>query len=122
MDNIKKHQLEELKIEDIIWIIYFFIVGANLYSNYLQESNIMDTKKTPKREIKAINLTIFIIVFIIYLYFLYVAYTHLKEAKTEKQKELASLTLLGSLLFVVAGAIFIYVEYSDGNEEEIGII
>ena len=40
MDNNKREQFRNLKIEDIIWIIYFFIIGANLYSNYLQENNL----------------------------------------------------------------------------------
>ena len=36
MNRTIAEKLKETAIEDIIWLVYLFIIGANLYSNYLE--------------------------------------------------------------------------------------
>ena len=119
MIGIKNIELERLHYEDIIWYIYFFIIAFNLYSNYLEETYLQNKDKKIRNKFRRINEIIFIIVFIIYLYFLFVNLNRLKE----KKNELTYLSLIVSILFVIAGLISIYIAFkSDYLDDEIGLI
>ena len=63
MNNNFYQKYKDLKIEDFIWLIYFLILFGNLYSNKLEEDNLLNKNKTDSKTISLINLTIIIIVF-----------------------------------------------------------
>ena len=63
-----------LKVNDIIWVIYFFLVLGNLYSNYMQEENVKNNNSFDKKNIRSLNLTILVVVFTIYIYFVIKSY------------------------------------------------
>ena len=69
MNDVEK-KLKRLKNEDIIWIIYFFIVVFALYSNKLDRDYLLKKDKEAYKREKSINITIFFVAFFIYLYFL----------------------------------------------------
>ena len=69
MNDVEK-KLKRLKNEDIIWIIYFFIVVFALYSNKLDRDYLLKKDRDAYKREKSINITIFFIAFFIYLYFL----------------------------------------------------
>lgn len=125
MDSNTYKKYKNLKIEDFIWGIYFLILIGNLYSNRLQEDNYTHKKYTKPKDISKINITILTTVFLIYVYFCYRSYNDLKDSyQTENSTKinLNSLTFLASLLFLIGGAIFVYVEANSIGDDEIGII
>lgn len=109
--------LKELKTEDFVWIIYIFIAIFAIVSNYYERKYYYFNIYKDKRSSRLINITIFEVAIIIYFYFLY---RNLKHAKENRYSFLA---IFASVLFVVAGAITLYVEYRHyQDEQDIGII
>lgn len=62
-------KLKRLKREDLIWITYFFIAAAALFSNELDRIFLKTKNYKYYKKEKEINITIFVISFFIYLYF-----------------------------------------------------
>ena len=121
-DHLRKYNI--LKKEDIIWFIYFFIVAAQIYSNYMEEENIK-YNTYDKKTIRNFNLVVLIIVFFIYIYFFKKSYDEVKylcaQNKPYKTK-LAKMGMFANMLFIISGLIFIYVEYNSIDDDEIGIV
>ena len=125
MINITE-ELKRINIEDFIWYIYIFIIAFNIYSNYLEKEYVKTKNPLAKKKFQTINNNILIIILIIYLYFLYISlkdYNNLKYNDTLKRKKLTTLALLASLLFVIGGAITLYISLNNPEiDEEVGII
>ena len=62
---------------------------------------------------KNINTTILIVAFFIYLYYVILSYDALKNGKYSFN---SFLRLVGAILFLVAGGIYVYADYSSNNE------
>lgn len=123
-DVVKK--LKRLKNEDIIWIIYFFIIVFAIYSNKLDRDYLLkhDTKAY-KRE-KTINITIFFIAFFIYLYFVLLLTEDISSMeKNFNNPEYRStfISLIAAILFLVGGAIYLINEISRKDDLiDVGLI
>ena len=117
-----EYRLKRLKEEDLIWLVYFFIVTFAVISNYYERQYIINNNKIAKKKFKNINTTIFIVAFFIYLYYFVTADIDLNKS-TQKSFYDNYLRYFGALLFFVAGAIYLYVDYHSNIEEvNIGII
>ena len=112
MDNT----LKKLKIEDYIWLIYIFISIFAIISNYYERKYYYFKVFQDQKTYRYINIIIFEIAIIIYLYFLY------QNILQAKENLYSFLSVFSSALFVIAGAITLYIEYSLSQEAEIGII
>lgn len=117
MENMEK-KLKRIENEDIIWCIYFFIIGFNLYSDYLEKEYVLTKNPEAHKLYKTINIGILIVAIFIYLYFVYISYNDYQNAKTNKNKFYANLALLASILFLLGGAITLYVVYNSKSEDE----
>lgn len=117
------YRLQRLKEEDLIWLVYFFIVTFAIISNYYERKYIINNKDYyAKKKFKNINSTIFIVAVLIYLYYLITADIDLNKS-TRKNIYDNYLRYFGALLFFVAGCIYLYVDYHTNIEEvNIGII
>ena len=62
-------KLQRLKNEDLIWLIYFFIVIGALMSNNYEENYLKTGNSSNQKKYKVLNITIFCVAFFIYLYF-----------------------------------------------------
>lgn len=112
-DKIFK-ELNRIKIEDYIWIIYIFLVCFNLYSDYLEKLFLTTNDQVAKNKFRNINKSVSVIILIIFIYFLIVSYQDIKELNYNSsllEKKLKNLTFIASLLFVIAGAISLYVTF-----------
>ena len=115
-NNILLKKLALIRQEDFIWIIYFFIIIFALISNYFEKIYLIDKDPSAREKFSHINTTILIIA----LYNVIISYDDLKSGK---QNILSFLRVVASLLFLVAGAIFIYIDFkSNTTERDIGII
>ena len=112
--------LKLLNNEDIVWIIYLFIVVFALYTNKLEREYIFDKDKNKKKNASKINTIILVVAFFIYLYLASVAMDSCKYTKNEKDKRIAIERLIVSLTFLVGGALAIYTDY-DNNMNNLDI-
>jgi len=112
------NKLKEIKIENYIWIIYIGIIFMSWYSNSLEKDYFINKNINSKTKYRNIMLIIFSILLIVYLYFLYDAYTSLRNLKpnaSKKERDLATLSFIASLLITISGIIFLYITYNDDN-------
>ena len=112
MNNNIIETLKRINIEDYIWIIYLFLVGYNLYSNYLEKKFLISKDKYLYNKFHSINTTVSFIALIIFIYFLIIAYEDLNKLNInskEDEKKFKTLKKIDSLLFVIGKAISLYV-------------
>ena len=123
--NIKK-ELHRLNIEDIIWIIYLFIILFSLYSNYLYRKYLLHNNSNAKKFSQKLDIIIAIIIFFVYIYFLKIAYEDLENNKNKswqnKTYKKDFISFIGAFLFLIAGSITIYSSISTTSQDEIGFI
>ena len=112
MNNNIIETLKRINIEDYIWIIYLFLVGYNLYSNYLEKKFLISKDKYLYNKFHSINTTVSFIALIIFIYLLITSYEDLNKLNInskENEKKFKTLTFIASLLFVIGSAISLYV-------------
>jgi len=125
MDRFNR-QLKQLKEEDYIWLIYFFIVIFALVANNFERNFLITKNKFSQNSAQKITTTILVVAFFIYLYFTLIAFDNLEFLKrngTNKEVRVAFERLIANILFLVAGAVAIYADYdSNSSDVSIGII
>lgn len=123
MNNNINEKLRLLKNEDLIWVVYIFIAIAALFSNYYEKNTILFKNKNAYKKYKTINVCILTIAFFIYLYFVLIIYKNIDEMKNDFKKNQQNIfKLIGALLFLVGGLIYLLVELQSGELDEIAII
>lgn len=125
MNNSIFEKIKETNIEDIIWLTYFFTIIANLYSNYLERDYIKNNNIRSRNLFRQINLYVLVIAFFIYLYFVFLSYKSIRNLHsnaTQKKVFLTNLTLISALLFLIAGALNIFIQKNSIYDDEIGLI
>jgi len=128
MNESISQKLNDLKTEDLIWIIYFFLAISALLSNYYEKDSILNNKTNSKRISKNINITVFTISLFIYLYFVYLNYRDIEQIKkgyvdsTNKHILENQARLIAAILFLVGGTIYLITEINSATETEVGFI
>lgn len=125
MNDLNK-KLKRLRNEDIIWIIYFFIIVFALYSNSLDRDFLLNKNKFAYKKEKYINIAIFFIAFFIYLYFVLLLTEDLsnmeKNFNNEKYRS-TFIQLIAALLFLIGGSIYLINEIVRKDDNfDVGII
>ena len=116
MNDELKEKLEQLKIEDTIWLIYIGIIILSWYSNDLERKYYINHDLEAKDKYRKIIIFIFSILLVVYLYFLNSSINDIKNSKqtdSEKKKNLTYLSFIGSLLIAISGFIFLYIAIND---------
>lgn len=109
---IDQERMQEIAIEDYVFIIYYILITLSLYANKI-EREFLITKDTQTREkYRRILYIIFGIAIIIYLYYTISSYQDYKKNNT-KDKFLYELSFIGSLLILISGIIFLYIINQD---------
>lgn len=110
------NKLQQLKIEDFIWLIYIVIIFLSWYSNNLERKYYVYNDNISKEKYRNIIILIFSILIIVYLYFLKDSYNDLQKLTpydSDKKKNLITLSFIASLLIAISGAIFLYIAIMD---------
>lgn len=116
MNSELEEKLNQLRIEDFIWVIYIGIIALSYYSNYLERKYYVNGDSYSKNKYRDIMILIFSILIVVYFYFLYDSYksiNSLKDSDSEKKKRLIYLSFFASLLIFISGIIFLYIAISD---------
>ena len=114
--NNKLDRLEDIKKENIVWIIYIGIIILSYYANSKEKKYILYNDEKSKKEYQNLMIIIFSILFVIYYYFTKDSYDDLKNINifdTKKKKNLLYLSFVGSLLILISGVIFLIIAIVD---------
>lgn len=114
-DELSK-KLNQLKIEDFIWVIYIIIIIISWYSNTLERKYFVYNDLKSRDKYRKLMIFIFSILIIIYLYFLKNSFDDIKNLNyydTEEKKNLTYLSFIASLLIAISGFIFLYIAIKD---------
>ena len=118
MNNSINDKLKQIRIEDYIWIINFFIIFFAFMSNDYEENYIKTKDKKSWNIFHTINIDIFIIIFLINVYFLYLRYQNLQSLNNTSSKEEvlnANLNYIAAVFIVIGTLIYIYTEITGSN-------
>ena len=108
------NRLNEIKIEDYIWIIYLGIIILSYYSNSLEKDYLINNNTISKEKYRAIMILIFSVLVIIYYYFLKDSYESIKNIQNiDETNYLYYLSYIASVLVFISGLIFLYIAYKD---------
>lgn len=109
-------RLEELKIEDFIWVIYIGIIVLSWISNSFERDYFVNDNIKSRDTYRNILIIIFSILIIVYIYFFKESIDDIRELKpgdSDKKKVFVYLSALGSFLILVSGVIFLFIAIAD---------
>lgn len=112
--SIFNDDLKRLDFENILWIVFIGLGILNIVADNYQKDFISSKNKYSENAANKIFLFILVISFIIYIYFLlrnFNAY----ERVSEKEKEIFSIKVFGSIFFVVGVLCLIYFQLNQTN-------
>lgn len=117
-NNQKIERLEDIKIENFIWIIYIGIIIISWYANSKEKKYILYNDEKSKKQYQNLMILIFTILLIIYYYFTKDSYDDIKNLKcndTNKKVLLTYASFIGSFLILLSGIIFLLIAVLDEN-------
>lgn len=117
-DEALKKKLEEIKIEDYIWIIYIGIIFFSWYANSLEKNFFINKNEKSKDKYRNVMIVIFSVLVIVYFYFFkdsWDSFKNIYKIKNKQTKDLITLSFIASLLILISGIIFLYIAFKDEN-------
>lgn len=118
--NDKLKRLEDIKIENIVWIIYIGIIILSWYANSKEKKYLLYDDLLSKKEYQNLLILIFTILVIIYFYFAKSGYEdilNLTIYDSPKKQMLTKFAFIGSFLILVSGIIFLILAILDDEIE-----
>lgn len=119
--NRKLDRLQDIRIENYIWVIYIIIIFISWYANSKEKKFILYNDEVSRREYQNLLVLIFSILLIIYYYFTKSSYDDLNELTINDGNKKIILTyasFIASLLIFISGMIFLTIAIMD---EEIDV-
>ena len=118
-DRLKK--LNDIKVENFIWVIYIGIILLSWYANDKERKYLLYNDQRSKKEYQ--NLLIFILSILVFVYYYfakdsYDSLQNINEDDSDKKKGLLSASFIGSVLILISGIIFLGIAILD---EEIDV-
>ncbi len=114
--------LNEIRIEDYIWIIYIFLAIFAIVSNHYEKEYELKHEKKDEKTFRNINTFIFVITLIIYIYFVIINYKHIKKLNPNssfKEILIENAGFIASVLFLIAGAISLLISIYGSDDDDI---
>ena len=108
--NDRIDRLNDIRIENFIWIIYIGIILLSWYSNYKEKIYLLYNDEKSKKEYRDLIILIFSVLVIVYFYFTkssYEDYIKLKDEDDDRKKNLYFASFIGSYLVLISGEIFL---------------
>lgn len=120
MNDIKDRmdKLDDIKIENFIWIIYIGIIFLSWYANSREKKYLLYNDEESKREYQNLLIFIFSILVIVYYYFAkssYDDYIDSVDENDDRKKNLLLASFIGSFLVLISGVIFLSIAIMDEN-------
>ena len=118
--NDKLKRLEDIKIENIVWIIYIGIIILSWYANSKEKKYLLYNDLLSKKEYQNLLILVFTILVIIYFYFAKSGYEdilNLTSYDSPKKQMLTKFAFIGSFLILVSGIIYLVLAILDDEIE-----
>lgn len=120
MNDIKDRmdKLDDIKIENFIWIIYIGIIFLSWYANSKEKKYLLYNDEESKREYQNLLILIFSILVVVYYYFAkssYDDYIDSVDENDDRKKNLLLASFIGSFLVLISGVIFLSIAIMDEN-------
>lgn len=118
--NDKLKRLEDIKIENIVWIIYIGIIILSWYANSKEKRYLLYNDLLSRKEYQNLLILIFTILVIIYFYFAKSGYEdilNLTSYDSPKKQMLTKFAFIGSFLILVSGIIYLILAILDDEIE-----
>ena len=118
--NDKLKRLEDIKIKNIVWIIYIGIIILSWYANSKEKKYLLYNDLLSKKEYQNLLILIFTILVIIYFYFAKSGYEdilNLTSYDSPKKQMLTKFAFIGSFLILVSGIIYLVLAILDDEIE-----
>ena len=118
--NDKLKRLEDIKIENIVWIIYIGIIILSWYANSKEKRYLLYNDLLSRKEYQNLLILIFTIRVIIYFYFAKSGYEdilNLTSYDSPKKQMLTKFAFIGSFLILVSGIIYLVLAILDDEIE-----
>lgn len=118
--NNKLKRLEDIKIENIVWIIYIGIIILSWYANSKEKKYLLYNDLLSKKEYQNLLILIFTILVIVYFYFAKSGYEdilNLTSYDSPKKQMLTKFAFIGSFLILVSGIIYLILAILDDEIE-----
>lgn len=111
----KLDRLNDIKTENIIWVIYIGIIVLGFIANNYETNYIKYNDNKSKDDYRNLMLLIFSILVIVYFRILKDSLRDVKKTSylNNKVSKLNKLSFIGSLLVFISGIIFLYIIYND---------
>lgn len=111
----KLDRLNDIKTENIIWVIYIFIIVLSFIANNYETNYIKYNDNKSKDDYRNLMLLMFSILVIVYFRILKDSLRDVKKTSylNNKVSKLNKLSFIGSLLVFISGIIFLYIIYND---------
>lgn len=109
-------RLEDIKIENNIWILYLIIIGISYLANSYEKKYFIYNDQKAKEKYRQLTILIFSIVLLVYIYFAKDAVKNVNNLKpwdNKNKKTLTNLNAVASNLILIAGIIFLYIAIVD---------
>ena len=116
--NDKLDKLEDIKEENLIWIIYIIIIILSYYANSKEKKYLLYNDEEARREYRSLLIIIFSILVTIYYHFTKGSYEDilkLNNSDTNKKIILTKASFIGSFLVLISGIIFLTIANNDEN-------
>jgi len=120
MNEEIENRLRLLKIEDIVWGIYFILIILSLYSNEFEREYLVNNNEEAKEIYRKINIAIFTTLLLIYLFFTNENYKDLKNLKktdSENKIKFTYISFFATILVLISGILFLYIAINDKEIE-----
>lgn len=114
--NNKLDRLNDIKIENTVWIIYIIIIALSYYANEKEKQFILFNDENSKKQYQNLLILIFSVLIFIYYYFVKDSYNDWKDLSIYENKKsyiLHYASFIGSLLIFVSGIIFLLIAILD---------
>ena len=111
---------EDIKIENIVWIIYIGIIILSWYANSKEKKYLLYKDLLSKKEYQNLLILIFTILVIIYFNFAKSGYEdilNLTSYDSPKKQMLTKFAFIGSFLILVSGIIYLILAILDDEIE-----
>lgn len=109
-------RLEDIKIENLVWIVYIGIIILSWTANEVEKKYLLFADQSCKRKYQNLLIIIFSILVVIYLYFAkdsYDDYVKVMNDNNSKKRMLHLASFIGSLLVLISGVIFLSIAIMD---------
>ena len=119
MNKDIEKRIQQINIENHVWVIYLIIIIFSFISNKLEKDYFINHNHNSKEQYRKLNIVIFSTITIIYLYYVKESYEAVKEKnKSETLKKYDNLSFIASIMILISGLIFLYIAIDDKDIEE----